>query len=91
MAEQRHDFYVGEKFSTYEEFEEKLTNYKNKTFVKFWKRDCRNIATQQKRSKKVLSPALRYYDERKRGGVGSGGIFLHSGFHQSSLHFTTAT
>ena len=44
MAEQRSVFYVGEKFSTYEEFADKLTNYENTTFVKFWKRDCRKIA-----------------------------------------------
>ena len=51
---------ISEKFSTYEEFVDKLTNYENTTFVKFWKRDIRKIATQQKRSKKVLSLALRY-------------------------------
>ena len=52
MAEQRSVFYVGEKFSTYEEFADKLKNYENTTFVNFGNAIVgRSQLTQHKRSK----------------------------------------
>ena len=42
-------FTVGEKFSSVEEFEKKLEEYKKQAFVEFWRRDSRTITAARKR------------------------------------------
>ena len=65
----------------------RLRNLVNRTAPKLRQRFYQSkIATLEETSSKDWWKHMKR--KRKRGGVGSGGIFLHSGFHQSSLHFT---
>ena len=36
-------FALGERFLSFGELEDKLKRYKESTFTKFWKRDCRTV------------------------------------------------
>ena len=56
-------FTVGEKFSSVEEFEKKLEEYKKQAFVEFWRRDSRTITAARKRGiDRPLKAELVYHD-----------------------------
>ena len=54
-------FYVGQKFSKFEDLEQHLKCYEKQQFVKFWRRDSRTIQAAQKRVNKPIRDQLKYY------------------------------
>ena len=62
MAEEFH-FKCGDKFSSYDDFENKIKAYEDKTFVKLWRRDSTTIAAAMKRApKRVFKPEIKYQE-----------------------------
>jgi len=55
-------FFKGESFSTFNELEKKIDEFKRVSFVDLWIRDSRTVAAAQKRFTKVLNPNLKYYE-----------------------------
>ena len=54
-------FYVGQKFSKFEDLEQHLKRYEEQQFVKFWRRDSRTIQAAQRRVNKPIRDQLKYY------------------------------
>lgn len=73
------NIHVGQQFSSFSEFEQCLSCYENKNFVKFYKRDSRKIeqAVRSKRTNVQLNPQLVYYDIKYN--CIKGGIFREQG------------
>ena len=55
-------FCKGETFSTFQELEKKIEQFKRVSFVDLWIRDSRTVAAAQKRLTKSLKPELKYYE-----------------------------
>jgi len=56
-------FNVGDKFSTFDELQRKLTEFSNSNFVQLWVRDARTIAAANKRTPKraaLVKAELQY-------------------------------
>uniref|UniRef100_A0A1X7TD69 ZSWIM3 N-terminal domain-containing protein n=1 Tax=Amphimedon queenslandica TaxID=400682 RepID=A0A1X7TD69_AMPQE len=56
------EFKLGEKFSSFHDFESKLERHKSEKFVEMWTRVCRTIAAARKRGiDRPMKAELVYY------------------------------
>ena len=55
-------FSLGERFRSIGELEDKLKQYEESTFTKFWKRDCRTVEAARRRMDRPLSDSITYYE-----------------------------
>jgi len=55
---------VGDTFTTFSDFEEKLKLYERKHFAQFYRRDARTIQAARKRITRPLTDAIKYYEVR---------------------------
>ena len=55
-------FSVGDEFRSYDLLEEKIRDYEDQHYVKFWKRDCRTVDAARRRVNRALNDSLRYYE-----------------------------
>ena len=60
--DERISFCVRERFKSFQQLEEKIQQYEQQHFVKFWKRDCRTVQAAQKRVNRPLSEHIKYYE-----------------------------
>ena len=59
-------FHIGEKFSSFDQLQEKISAYTRKTYIDLYRRESRTIATAIKAkrisSTKVINESLKYYE-----------------------------
>ncbi len=54
-------FTVGNKFSTFAEFEDRLESFEQQSYTQWWKRDCCTVERARKRLVRYLSDDIHYY------------------------------
>ncbi|KAF7270447.1 hypothetical protein GWI33_016597 [Rhynchophorus ferrugineus] len=57
-------FNIGDTFSTFKEFKEKLDVVSRQNFIRFWRRDSRTIEGAKKKTKRYLKSDLEFYQLR---------------------------
>ena len=57
------DFFVGKRFSSFDELKDSIVKYERSHFVKFWIRDSRTVDSVRKKfESRYLNDRLKYYE-----------------------------